>query len=100
MLFVQGYVLSHFALGYEPPDAGPTRFGQLFADFQMLLGEAQDIGLRSGELGRDRDLLHSRKREGGKFLSTASTCAAGAMPEVTARSCTSTGRWMLRTADA
>ena len=33
----------------------------------MLLREAQDIGLRSGELGRDGNLLLVRKREGGKF---------------------------------
>jgi hypothetical protein len=69
LLFVEGYVLSHFALGYEPPDAGPARFGHLLPDFQMLLGKAQDIGLCSGKLGRDRNLLLSRK-VGGRQVSS------------------------------
>src|ERR1700722_13367123 len=68
MLLVEGYILGDFALGHEPPNAGPARFGHLFADFQMLLREAQDIGLRSSELGRDGNLLHGRKRDGGKLL--------------------------------
>jgi hypothetical protein len=33
----------------------------------MLLREAEDIGLRSRELGRDGNLLFARQREGGKF---------------------------------
>ena len=67
MLLVERYVLSNFALGNEPPNAGPARFGHLFTDFQMLLREAQDIGLRGGKLGRDGNLLLGRKRKGGKF---------------------------------
>ena len=67
MLFVKGYVLGDFALGHEATNAGPARFGHLLADLQMLLSEAQDIGLRGGKLGRDRNLLLDRKRNGGKF---------------------------------
>jgi len=68
MLLVERDVLSDFALGHEPPNAGPTRFVHFLADFQVLLCEAQDIGLRSGELGSDGNLLLVRQREGGKFL--------------------------------
>src|ERR1700733_6382111 len=68
MLLVERDVLSDFALGNEPPNAGPTRFVHFLADFQVLLCEAQDIGLRSGELGRDGNLLLVCQREGGKFL--------------------------------
>jgi hypothetical protein len=67
MLLVESYVLGDFALGHEPPNAGPAGFGHLFANFQMLLREAQHIGLRSRELGRDGNLLFARQREGGKF---------------------------------
>ncbi len=67
MLLVEGYILRNLALCHEPTNAGPARFGHLFADFQMLLREAQDIGLRSREPGRDGNLLLGRKREGGKF---------------------------------
>ena len=67
VLFVERYVLSHFALGNESPNARPTRLVHFLADFQVLLREAQDIGLRSRELGRDGNLLHGRKRDGGKL---------------------------------
>jgi hypothetical protein len=67
MLFVEGDVLSDFALGYEPSTAGPARFVHFLTDFQMLFGETQNIGLRCGELWRNGNLLLVRQREGGKF---------------------------------
>ena len=67
VLFVEGHVLSDFTLGYEPPNAGPTRFVHLLADLQMLFGEAQNIGLSSGKLGRNGDLLVVGEREARKF---------------------------------
>jgi hypothetical protein len=67
MLLVEGYILGNFVFGHEPPNAGPACFGHLFADFQMLLREAQHIGLRSCERRRDGNLLVVRQREGGKL---------------------------------
>src|ERR1700722_11920399 len=34
MLLVEGNILGDLALSHEPPNAGPARFGHLFANFQ------------------------------------------------------------------
>jgi hypothetical protein len=67
MFFVEGDVLSNFALSNEPPNARPTRFVHLLADLQMLLRKAQDIRLRRGGRGINANLLVIREREGSKF---------------------------------
>ena len=68
VLFVKRHVSDDFTFGDEAANASAARLGHLFADLQMLLGEAKDIWLRGREFRRNGDLLHGRERDVGEFL--------------------------------
>src|ERR1700722_11208708 len=100
MLLVEGYILGNFAFGHDRRTRARPVSDISLPTSKCSSARRRTSGCAAASLGETATCCMAASGTSASFFSTASTCAAGATPEVTARSCTSTGRWMFKTADA